>query len=129
MSNMMIILVVMVGSLSMAVTPPETFEQALQLAKANVSTPEGKTLDHNVASWFGQRHAETMNRCTAGVDDSELVSFDLLVKLGADGRVLKAAVRPETKVATCVLRAVEHDVVSRPPRADYWVRIAMSLKP
>ena len=123
------VLLVVASSMIVAAKTPGTFEEAMQSAQKNVSTPEGKAFDRTVGIWFGERHAKTMDKCTEAVSDSELVSFDLLMRIGADGHVAETAVRPETKVATCVRHAVEHDMLSRPPKADYWVHIAMSLKP
>jgi hypothetical protein len=112
-----------------ATKPPATYDDAMRAASMNVTTPEGKAFDRKVGVWFGEKHQKTMVRCTEGVADSDLAPFDLLIEVGADGHVLEVVARPTTKVATCLRQAVESDVLPIPPKDDYWVRIAMSLKP
>src|SRR5262245_44174616 len=89
-----------------------SYGDAIRLAKSNASTPEGRVFDRKVAKWFGERHAKTMDKCTTGVADNELVSFDILMRVGTDGQIVETVVHPETAIATCVKRAVEHDTIS-----------------
>ncbi len=120
---------VVTGHASAAAETPSAFDDALKTAQANAATPDGKTFDDEIGRQFGERHADTMVRCTHDVPESELASFELLLKLAADGKVQEGLVRPETKVATCLRKTVVNDTFKKPPRAGYWVRIEMSMKP
>jgi len=105
------------------------FDGALSSAQGNVATDEGKAFDGEIGTQFGGRHANTMARCTEGVDGPNLAPFDLLMKIGGDGKVQEVLVRPDTRVAVCLRKAVAKDIYKKPPRPGYWVRIGMSVTP
>lgn len=105
------------------------FDSALKAEHANVATPAGEVFDKEIGKQFSERHTDTMNRCTQNVTDADLAGFDLLMKLGADGKVQEALIRPETKVATCLQKSVTNDAYKKPPRDGYWVRIGVTLTP
>ena len=100
---------------------------ALTSARANVATDKGKAFDVEIGKDFGERHVDTMGRCTEGIDGPGLAPFELLMKLGDDGKVREVLVRPETPVAACLRTAVASESYKKPPRAEYWVRIGMSF--
>jgi hypothetical protein len=106
-----------------------TFDAARSSAQANETTDEGKAFDDAVGAQFAERHSSTMGRCTKGVEGPGLAPFDLLMKLGGEGKVQEALVRPGTPVATCLRAAVANDTYTKPPRPGYWVRIGMSVIP
>jgi hypothetical protein len=120
---------IVTGHAGAAAETPSVFDDALKSAQVNASTPDGKAFDADIGKQFGEHHGDTMVRCTHDVPESELASFELLLKLAADGKVQEGLVRPETKIATCLQKTVVNDTFQKPQRAGYWVRIKMSLGP
>ena len=109
--------------------PPTRFAKALQSAEANEATSDGAVFDGTIARQFGQRHADTMDRCANDATADNLAKFNLVMRLDVAGHVVEALVYPETSVAKCLREAVSHDSYEKPAHADYWVRISMSIKP
>src|SRR5258708_27036545 len=101
----------------------ETFAEALLLARTNLTTAEEKRYDASHAGYYGP----TMGSCVEAAKKPDLSSFQLLLKLGADGRVTKAVVGPETNLSLCFRDKLEGSIRPKPPRPDYWVLVEMSL--
>jgi hypothetical protein len=118
-----------VGLATLAAEAPTPFDVASKMEQVNVATPEGRAFDAAFGKQFSEKHVNTMVRCTMSVTDTDLASFDLLVKLAVDGKVQETLVRPATKVATCLQEAVAKDTFKAPAHSGYWVRVEMSLKP
>jgi len=116
-----------VGNVAVAESPA-SFDAALSSALGNVATPKGRLFDDELARQFQDRHEDALVRCREGIKESDLVSFDLLMKLAADGKGQAVLVRPDTPVSACLRSAVRNDVYKKPPRPAYWVRVAMSFK-
>jgi L-ascorbate metabolism protein UlaG (beta-lactamase superfamily) len=104
----------------------DEFEKRLQDASANIESPDGRAYFDGAFSkqfyaGFGPRLSECMQRAA----DTTTPSFDLVLDLGADGRVQEAMVRPETKTTTCFTALTRTDVFPPPPRAGFRVPISM----
>lgn len=115
--------------LSSPASAPHEFEEALATAERNESTESGAAFDRVVGTAFGQRHQDTLAKCTSDVESSRLPAFNLLMQLGRDGRVERTMVFPPSKVADCVAAAVAKDVYAAPPAEHYWVRVHLQIAP
>jgi hypothetical protein len=103
---------------------------AIAAVDANLKTPAGKQYDEKLGSEFMEKHAATIRRCKQGVrrDATPPAPFDLLMKLGADGKVDDVLVFPETAVGQCARTALLTGKFSPPPHSDYWVNVHMQFK-
>lgn len=105
-----------------------SFDSALASAKENLKKPGGEDYDNAIGKGFGEKHAGTMVRCTESATEADFDSFDLVMRIAEDGKVEKALVGPETKVAACLLASVGSDVYPKPPEPGYWVHVNIVIK-
>lgn len=108
---------------------PANVVSATDAAVANERAPGGTAFDEAVGARFGDLHGDTLAKCAGSAYGRDLAHFDLLLQLDASGTVIEALVYPETSVAECVRPAVEHNVLVKPPRGGYWVRVGVNLTP
>lgn len=57
--------------------------------------------------------------------DETGASFDLLLKLAADGRVAEAIANPKSKIAACYRKQALKDRFPKPPSAAFWVAVSV----
>jgi hypothetical protein len=100
-----------------------------QIANDEVMTAAGATYDRAFGRFFASHHDADMERCFATIPKPQTTRFDLLIRIGADGKVLKAITMPETNVAQCLARKMTREIVPPPPHSGYWVRVGMSIGP
>jgi hypothetical protein len=105
----------------------ERLAESLRVARANLNTPEGKRYDVKLASYTSEHDGPAMGACVEAAKKPDLSSFQLLLKLTADGHVRCAMVNPETNISICFRDQVKKESLPRPPRSDYWVLVEMSL--
>lgn len=110
------------------VVAEEKFDNALAAAKENAKKPGGKEYEEAVGLAFAEKHVNTMVRCTKSATEADLAEFDLMMRIAKDGTVGQALVRPETKVASCLLESVRGDSYPVPPEPDYWVQVHMDIR-
>jgi len=106
----------------------EVFAAALATARSNEETLDGSRYDADFGRQFG-RIAGVMRRCTQGLPQSEMAPFDLVARIGAEGEVEDALVRPETEVARCLCAEVRKNRFSSPPEPGWWVQVHMVIGP
>jgi hypothetical protein len=103
------------------------FDAAAFRHDEDVSTPAGKKYESEFMRDFRSRYDEVLlGQC---VESGIPTSFDLIVVVGRDGRVVDTAIRPETEVATCLAKAVENGKFAPPPSAPFHLRIRESFAP
>jgi hypothetical protein len=105
------------------------FPEALADAKANLKTPEGVKYDTDFGRQFGKRYVDTLSRCTKDTAKEDLTQFDVLVRVSKEGAPEEVLVEPASKVATCLSDEVRKGKFLEPPKASYWVRVEMKMKP
>jgi hypothetical protein len=103
------------------------FKEALEQARRNSKTTEGGKYDAALATLFGQRHVNSMDRCTS-IAAPDLRSFEIVMQIAADGSATHIMVSPETNVSTCVKKDLMGEVFVRPPHSDYWAHIPVELR-
>jgi len=109
-----------------AVGNPELIRR---IANDEVRTPSGSAYDRAFGRFFATHHKADMRGCFATIPHPQTTRFDLLIRIGADGKVLKAITMPETDVAQCLARKMAGEIVPPPPHSGYWVRVGMSIGP
>lgn len=107
----------------------DEFDVIERVAKDEERAPAGKAYADGWNRYFATQHAPTLKKCLATVPKPDKSSFDLLVRIAADGRPLETLVRPPTNVAECLRRAMADDRYPKPPRPRYWLHMAMKIGP
>ena len=75
-----------------------------------------------LAAGFNKR-LKQLDECRT--KDETGASFDMLLKLAADGRVDDAMANPESPITTCYLRRAKKDKFPKPPSAGHWVVVTI----
>jgi hypothetical protein len=74
---------------------------------------------------FGTGYAPRINECAKRTGGPQSAPFDVLMKLGASGKVEKALVRPSTPFSECFTALSKKATFPRPPSPGYWVAARM----
>jgi hypothetical protein len=100
---------------------------AMAAVVANLDTQAGKQYDETIGKEFSPKYGEVFHNCK---QPSEKVppSFDIFLKLDAQGKVTEMLAYPETAMAQCVRPALSSGKFSAPPHGDYWVSIHLQFK-
>ena len=98
-------------------------------ASANASTLEGKSYEDKVGKAFGRDQSASVQQCAKSSSKVALSDFDLFLRVNTDGVVEDVLVRPASTLSTCVQGRLAKWRVPAPARPDYWVKIAVRLRP
>ena len=101
---------------------------ARQEAEANVKTPAGRRYEGVVISRVDEWLRPTLERCVKDTPVEERISFDVLVRVGAEGEAEEVLISPETAVARCVAPAFRDAVYPRPPQPSWWIKVEVRMK-
>lgn len=95
---------------------------------SNMLTTEGRQYDGRIAQEFGKKFATRMKQCVDGAGH-DLGSFDLFVRVKADGAVQQVLTSRPTAVSNCLLPQLQGATFAPPPKPLYWVKISMNIQP
>lgn len=98
-------------------------------ASANASTPDGKAYEDKVGKAFGRDQSASVQQCAKSSRRVALLDFDLFLRVNTDGVVEDVLVRPASTLSTCVQGKLAKWRVPTPARPDYWVNVAVKLRP
>jgi len=102
---------------------------ALAAVEANLKTSAGKQYDELLGKEFPEKYLSSVKQCKQALPQgSSIDSFDMFLKLNADGKVQEALVYPETQFSVCTRTALLAGKFSHPPHDDYWINIHMQFK-
>ncbi len=102
---------------------------ALAAVDANLKTPAGKQYDERIGKEFSDKYMSSLKQCKQSLPAGTTIdSFDMFLKLNAEGKVLEGLVHPETQFAVCVRTALLAGRFSNPPHGDYWINVHMDFK-
>jgi hypothetical protein len=106
----------------------DEFEKRLEEAKGNVQSLAGRAyFEGPFSKQFYPTFGPRLSECMQQTADTAPADFDLVLDLGADGHVVEAMVRPETKLTTCFTAVVRKDLFPPPPAAGFRVPITMTF--
>lgn len=106
----------------------DEFGKRLEEARGNVQTLLGRAyFEGPFSKQFYPTFGPRLSECMQQTADAAPADFDLVLDLGADGRVVEAMVRPETKLTTCFTAVVRKDLFPPPPTAGFRVPITMTF--
>jgi hypothetical protein len=104
------------------------FAAALHEARENVKTPAGAQYDRAFASTFSAKHQDTVTRCGNEAGDEKPGTFDIVARVGDDGKLEQVLVDPNTKFAECVRASMTDDEYPAPPQPRYWVNLHLAVR-
>ena len=119
------LLVALLVLLASAATPAEV---ARSEAESNAKSPAGKRYEGVLVGKIEDWLRPALQRCAKDEAREELVSFDALVRVGAEGKAEEILFRPETAVARCVAPDFRDATYPRPPQPSWWVNVEVRLK-
>ena len=98
-------------------------------AAASAASEPGKQYEVLVGQAFGKAHGTTIGACTRESKRPDLSNFSLFLRVGGEGVVEEALVKPETNISVCVRTRLAGWKAPLPPSPGLWVRIGVNLKP
>jgi Domain of unknown function (DUF4034) len=110
-----------------AAVPFRKIVEAYKAVNANMQTPEGRTYDSVIAREFSNRFARAVKECAAGA--SGPVPTLLVLQVAKSGAVQQMMVVPDNASDACLRPKLQKASFSPPPKAEYWVRVALAAKP
>jgi hypothetical protein len=124
----LIIAFVLLASLCVAADKKQ-FSDAIAAVDANLKTPAGKQYDERIGKEFSDKYISSVRECKQSLTGGATAdSFDMFLKLNAEGKVLEGLIHPETQFTGCVRTALLAGSFSHPPHGDYWINIHMDIK-
>jgi TonB family protein len=106
-------------------------EFAALLAEAKQAVVSGAGKDYYDSAFSNafyaqhERRHKQLKECRTQTGDTDLPSFDMLLKLTGDGHIETAMARPESKTANCYIELAKKDVFPKPPSAGFWVAVSL----
>ena len=97
------------------------FDVHLKNAEQNEQSAAGKLYDPAFQKEFGAGFALRVNECAKRMGGPQSDPFDVLMKLGATGKVEEALVSPRTPFSECFTELSKKATFAEPPSAGYWV--------
>jgi hypothetical protein len=115
-------------ALGLAAAEDETFDQRLEEAIQNRDSDASRKYGDASSKEFGAQYAPRLSECLKQTGDPAAKDFEMLLKLAGDGRVEKAIVRPETKIAVCFRDLTKQTKQPAPPSSGYWHLVSMRFR-
>jgi hypothetical protein len=103
------------------------FEFALLAAEKNRESPEGRRYNNDLNRSAAGHLPSVLERCLGGPVSGQL-SFQVLLQIGENGKVVTAMVKPETRAAACVRDTLKHRRFPKPPTDGHWGLVNLQLK-
>jgi hypothetical protein len=101
---------------------------ALAAVDANLKTSAGKQYDEQIRKEFTAKYMASLRQCKQSLPAGTSVdTFDMFLKLNAEGKVQEGLVYPETQLAVCTRAALLMGKFSTPPHDNYWINIHFQL--
>ena len=98
-------------------------EVARSEAEANARTPAGRSYEGVAIAKAETWLRPAIQRCARQVAKEEIVSFDGLIRVSAQGKAEEVLFGPETALARCVAPDFRDALYPKPPKPDWWLKI------
>lgn len=117
------------GMSAFAAEPARTgVEVARSEAESNARTPAGRRYESVLVSKTEGWLRPAVARCARNAPKEEIISFDGLVRIGAEGNAEEVLFGPDTAIARCVAPDFRDATYPRPPQPSWWVKIEVRLR-
>lgn len=115
--------------LSSAANKQQQVSDAFAAAEANFKTTAGKQYDSSFGKELSANYMASVKQCKDSLPaGSKLEPFDILLKLGVQGKVQEVLLYPEVQLSSCVRTALLPATFSNPPHGNYWVNVHLNFK-
>lgn len=104
------------------------FDQALLEAEASLRSVEGQEYDKEFGKKSAKHVAAALNACLPG-SGATPASFDVLLRVAADGAIGAALVRPKGRGPDCVASQLKRRTFPKPPVDGTWKAVRVRLNP
>ena len=121
--------ITLASSAAQAASPPDTLAVAESAAKSGEATPEGRKFGETVGQAFGREHGATIQKCAKETKRPDLTNFNLFLRIDGTGIVDQVGIKPTTNLATCMQGKLPGWKTTPPPKAGFWVKVSVNLKP
>ena len=117
-------------ALQMSPAASTDFHARVTQSKLAESASTGPAYQKQMWERIGNPTTDAYKACLAGVQDADKGPFTLVADVGADGRLARIAVQPETAVARCMASHFTSLMLPAPPAtpAPYPVEVDFSIK-
>ena len=120
-----------IASLGVATTDSKEeaarFGALLKQHHQNISTPEGKGYEKAFMNQYQARYGTVLGDCIQ--KSGAPASFNMILVIGKDGRVINGVTKSRSSLAECVIRATQKDAFPKPPFAPFHINIEQSFEP
>ncbi|HEY1435694.1 MAG TPA: hypothetical protein VGG65_09980 [Thermoanaerobaculia bacterium] len=101
---------------------------AREIAESNEKTPAGRRYESALNSSLDSWLRKSLERCLKGVAKDQVISFDVLVRIGPKGDAEEVLFSPDTSVGRCAEPDFRDAKYPSPPQPGWWVKIGVGLR-
>lgn len=113
---------------SMAGDLAGSFKEAVALAKTEDKDRATRIYSEiDLKDYWTQKYFPVFQSCLKSTEHPDTSTFELVVAIGTNGRVLRLYADRETNVLACVRPAVLKDEFPHPPFAPYYQHMTMNF--
>lgn len=119
-------------TLALQLTPTADADFSARVARAKLAEGAAAGPGYQKQMWerIGNATTDAYKACLAGAQEADKQPFTLVADVGADGRLARIAVEPQTLVAQCMASHFAGFVLPAPPAAAraYPIEVDFSIK-
>ncbi|HSY92106.1 MAG TPA: hypothetical protein VK812_12085 [Candidatus Binatus sp.] len=105
-----------------------SFKEAVALAKTEDTDRATRIYsDIDLKDYYQQKYFPVFQSCLKSIEHPDPSTFEFVVAIGKDGRVLRLYTDHETNVLACVRPTLLKDEFPHPPVAPYYQHFTMSF--
>ena len=103
-------------------------EIARNEAENNAKSPAGKRYEGTLLGKVFEWLRPAVEKCAKDAPPEERISFDALIRVGADGKAEEVLFGPDTAIAKCAAPTFQDQTYPRPPEPSWWVKLEVRMK-
>lgn len=105
-----------------------SFKEAVALAKAEDKDRATRIYSEiDLKDYYQQKYFPVFQSCLKSIEHPDPSTFEFVVAIGKDGRVLRLYTDHETNVLACVRPVLLKDEFPHPPVAPYYQHVTMNF--
>jgi len=123
-----IVLIFLLTTSSMAGDLAGSFKEAVALAKTEDKDRATRIYSEiDLKDYWTQKYFPVFQSCLKSTEHPDTSTFELVVAIGTNGRVLRLYADHETNVLACVRPTLLKDEFPHPPFAPYYQHMTMNF--
>jgi hypothetical protein len=123
-----IALIFLLTTSSMAGDLAGSFKEAVALAKTEDKDRASRIYSEiDLKDYYTQKYFPVFQSCLESTEHPDTSTFELVVAIGKDGRVLRLYANHETNLLKCVRPKLLKDEFPHPPFAPYYQHMTMNF--